>query len=94
MFSDLFHFVARAPLLVSLAAQVVVFAASLKSKDKATALQAVAMMLAVTLITVGIFLRPKPAPNPAADIVTCLAAILLVAPGVASLAKLRPKPPS
>lgn len=93
MLNHLFHFIGRAPLIVSLVAQMIVLTTSLKSGEKPQTFQAVAMMLAIALITVGIFLRPAAAPNTAADAVSCVGAVLLLAPGVASLMKLRQKPP-
>ncbi len=76
--------------MVSLIAQMIVFAASLKSKEREQTSQAVTMMLAISLITAGILIRPKAAPNTAADntaadAVTCVGAVFLLAPGVAAL---------
>lgn len=89
--NHLFHFIGRAPLLVSLIAQVIVLATALKSGEKPQAFQAVAMMLALALITGGIFLRPAAAPNLAADAVSCVGSVLLLAPGVAALVKMQKK---
>lgn len=91
MLNHLFHFIGRAPLIVSLVAQMIVLTTSLKSGEKPQTFQAVAMMLAIALITVGIFLRPAAAPNTAADTITCMGAAFLLAPGVAALVKMRQK---
>ena len=84
----LLHLVGTLPLMVGFLAQAIVLTATLRQKDKPTVVQSLVLIAALGLITIGALMRPKSPPNLTADIISCLGAILLLAPGVEALLKL------
>lgn len=84
----LLHFVGTLPLTVGFLAQTIVLAAALREKDKPVIIQSLVLFGALSLITVGALMRPKSPPNLTADIISCLGAIFLLAPGAQALLKL------
>lgn len=88
------HFLGTKPLVISLAAQFVVLAVSLKTQDKAQLRQSCLLLAALAFAIVSIGVR-RPGPVILrADIVGTVAAILFLYPAVEALLKLRPKPQS
>lgn len=88
------HFLGTKPLTVSLVAQFVVLAVSLKIGDKSQLRQCILLIVALVAVIVSIDLRP---PSPVilrADIVGTVAAVVFLYPAVEALLKLRPKPQS
>lgn len=88
------HFLGTKPLVVSVVAQLVVLAVSLKTKDKAQLRQCCLLLVALAFAIVSIGVR-RPGPvSLKADILGTIAAVLFLDPAVRALLKLRPKPQS
>ncbi len=85
------HLLGTFPLAVGFSAQIAVLACALKSGEKPAVVQAGLLMLALGLISASLLLRPKVAPVLPADILGCVAAVLLLTPGVEAVRKLRAK---
>ncbi len=86
------HFLGTKPLTVSLAAQLVVLAVSLKTRDKAQLHQCVILFVALVFIIVSIGVRPPGPVSLKADILGTIAAVLFLDPAILALLKLRKKP--
>lgn len=88
----LVHFLGTKPLIVSVVAQIVVLAVSLKTKDKTQLRQCLILLVALVFAIVSIGVRPLAPVSLKADVLGTIAAALFLHPGVQALLKLRKKP--
>ena len=89
--SGILHFVGSYSLLIGFGSQFVVLYGAWKSGEKPAIIQAVMLILALGLTSVAISLRPHSSPQLIPDALGCAAALLLFAPAVEAVRKMRAK---
>ena len=88
---NLLHTIGSFPLLIGLFSQFVVLYGAWKAQEKPAIVQASLLIGALGMITIALLLRPPLPPQLIPDALGCAAAVLLFAPAVEAVRKMRAK---
>ena len=89
--SDILHTVGSFSLLIGFGSQFVVLYGAVKAGEKPAIVQAILLLLALGSASLALSLRPHSPPQLIPDLLGCFAAVLLFAPAVEAVRKLRAK---
>ncbi len=87
--SHLLHFIGSFPLLIGFFSQGVVLYGAAKNHEKPAIVQASLLLLALGSASAALLLRPHSPPQLIPDLFGCAAALLLFAPAVEAVRKMR-----
>lgn len=88
---NLLHTIGSFSLLIGFGSQFVVLYGAVKSGDKPSIVQAILLILALGSASLALAMRPHSPPQLIPDLLGCFAALLLFAPAVEAVRKLRVK---
>lgn len=83
------HSIGSFSLLIGFCSQFVVLYGAIKSREKPAIIQAVLLILALGSASLALSLRPHSPPQLIPDLLGCFAALLLFAPAVEAVRKMR-----
>ncbi len=89
--SDVLHTTGSFSLLIGFCSQGVVLYGAVKAGEKPAIVQALLLLLALGSASLALALRPRSPPQLIPDLLGCFAALLLFAPAVEAVRKMRAK---